>query len=95
MSRDMAVHPTCFGIPALPTPTMPSQNRRPVALGLLVVGIAHLVASKRLLGTASVLYGQVLAVDFSPRDDASRRVRLIGVVMVAAGVLAWRLDRRP
>jgi hypothetical protein len=61
----------------------------------LVAGIAHLFSPKRLLGAASILYDRILAVDFSPRDDATLRVRLIGVGMVVAGVLAWRPDRRP
>lgn len=73
----------------------PLANRFPVAVGLFVAGIAHLIAPKRLLGTASVLYDRILAVDFSPRADAGRRVRFVGVAMMAAGVLAWRLDRRP
>ncbi len=74
---------------------MSIPNRRPIAVGLLVAGIVHLVAPKRLLGTGSVLYDRILAVDFSPRDDAARRVRLVGIAMVGAGVLAWSPDRRP
>jgi len=65
--------------------------RRPqVALLLLLAGVVHLLAPRRLLRVARVSYDRVLAVEFTPRDGAARRVRLVGVLMCLAGAVAWK-----
>lgn len=58
---------------------------RLAGVALVVAGIAHLLRPGRLLETARVGYDLVLRVRFEPRDGAKRRVRSLGVVMVAAG----------
>ncbi|MFB6255271.1 MAG: hypothetical protein ABEH58_00850 [Haloplanus sp.] len=72
---------------------MPSYRTLARRLSLLAVlaGIAHLLVPNRLLTTAEWGYDRVLAVAFDPRPNATRRVRLIGVVMLVAGVLCYRL----
>jgi hypothetical protein len=62
-------------------------------LGLLA-GIAHLVLADRLLASARWGYDRVLAVDFEPRPNATRRVRLVGVLFVGASALLRSLARR-
>lgn len=55
-----------------------------------LAGLVHLAVPARLLALARRGYDRVLAVGFRPRENAPRRVRLVGVVMlVAAPVLAW------
>ncbi|MFT4891783.1 MAG: hypothetical protein ACI9YT_002718, partial [Halobacteriales archaeon] len=65
-------------------------TRRQVAVLLLLTGVVHLLAPGRLLRVARVSYDRVLAVEFTPRDGASRRVRLVGILMCLAGVVAWK-----
>lgn len=62
-------------------------------LGLLG-GVAHLLLADRLLATARWGYGRVLAVDFEPRPNATRRVRLVGVLFLGASALLRYLARR-
>jgi hypothetical protein len=66
-----------------------STRRRPVAAGLFAIGLVHVLAPGRLLRGAGVLYDRLLEVEFSPRKDAPRRVRFVGVLMCLAGELAW------
>lgn len=71
-------------MPSLPT------LLRVSAVTSAFAGLIHLIAPNQLLTLAKWSYDQVLAVRFHPRESASRRVRLIGVVMViAAPVLAY------
>lgn len=58
---------------------------RLVGLLLVVTGVAHLLAPTILLQVASRSYRTVLNVEFDPLPGASRRVRAIGVGLVAAG----------
>lgn len=69
------------------TDTVTTLDHAPRPLGalLVVVGLAHLLAPGLLLWTASLGYRWVLAVEFDPRQGATRRVRLAGLGMVAAG----------
>jgi hypothetical protein len=55
-------------------------------LGLLA-GVAHLAFADRLLATARWGYDTVLAVDFDPQPNATRRVRLVGVLFVGFAAL--------
>ncbi|MFD1632210.1 hypothetical protein ACOZ4L_10965 [Haloplanus ruber] len=62
-------------------------------LGLLG-GIAHLLLADRLLAAAQWGYARVLAVDFEPRPNATRRVRLVGVLFLGGSALVQYLARR-
>lgn len=58
-----------------------------------LAGLVHIVAPRALLGIAAQSYDRVLAVDFEPREDATRRVRAIGLLFLAVGAeLARRSD---
>lgn len=58
-------------------------------LGTLA-GLVHLLAPEELLATAEWGYDRVLAVDFEPRDRATRRVRVVGLLFLgASSLLAW------
>jgi hypothetical protein len=75
---------------------MPSYRtlvRRLSVLGVLA-GVVHLLVPSRLLATARWGYDRVLAVEFAPRPNAARRVRLIGLLMLLAGVLGYRATDR-
>jgi hypothetical protein len=75
---------------------MPSLRTRVRLLSLLgaLAGVVHLLVPSRLLATARWGYDRVLAVEFAPRPNATRRVRLIGLLMLAVGALTYRaLDR--
>jgi hypothetical protein len=75
---------------------MPSYRTLGRRLSLLtaLAGIVHILVPARLLATAEWGYDRVLAVDFNPRSNATRRVRLIGSLMIAGGVLCHRLLAR-
>ncbi|MFQ3294954.1 MAG: hypothetical protein ACI8VE_002035, partial [Natrialbaceae archaeon] len=66
-----------------------SPRRNLLAVGLLLIGILHLVVPGSLLQVSRVLYDRLLAAEFSPRDQAPRRVRLIGPLMCLAGAVVW------
>jgi len=60
---------------------------------LALVGIVHLLVPGFLLDTAGRAYVRMLAVDFDPRDGATRRVRLVGLAFVRVAVLVPGRDR--
>jgi len=62
-----------------------TQSSRAAGLLLVVAGAIHLLVPRLLLRIAAVGYDTALAVEFEPRANASRRVRLVGVAMLAAG----------
>jgi hypothetical protein len=69
---------------------------RRLAVLALLGGIVHLLVPERLLAAAEWGYDRVLAVDFTPRPAASRRVRLVGVLMLGGAALVIRLlERQP
>ena len=72
---------------------MPSYRilARRLSLIGVVAGIVHLLVPTRLLAVAEWGYDRVLAVEFDPRPAATRRVRLIGVLMLGAAALWYRL----
>lgn len=69
--------------------SVPGTARPLLARGLgsllLLAGLVHLLAPGLLLRTAAVGYGRVLDVEFDPNDGAPRRVRALGIGMVAVG----------
>lgn len=66
------------------------SEKRLGVLGVGAFGLSHVVAPQFLLRTARVVYGFALDVEFRPRGDAARRVRLIGFVAIVGAVLGWR-----
>jgi hypothetical protein len=72
---------------------MPSYRTlvRRLSLFGVLAGIVHLLVPNRLLATAEWGYDRVLAVEFAPRPAATRRVRLIGLVMLGGAALCYRL----
>ncbi|MFB6251959.1 MAG: hypothetical protein ABEI27_09810 [Halobellus sp.] len=64
-------------------PSLPTLLRASAVVSALA-GIIHLAAPDRLLELASWSYSRVLSVRFQPRENATRRVRLVGVAMVVS-----------
>lgn len=53
-------------------------------------GIAHIVAPGALTRIVQRTYDLVLAVDFQPRENTTRRVRLLGVLsLVLSAACYW------
>ena len=75
---------------------MPSYRilARRLSLIGVVAGIVHLLVPNRLLAAAEWGYDRVLAVEFTPRPSATRRVRLIGLLMVVGSALVYRIVGR-
>jgi hypothetical protein len=71
-------------------PSLPTLLRASAA-GSVLAGLVHLAAPARLLALARWGYDRVLAVEFRPRENATRRVRLVGVVMVVSAPVLARL----
>jgi hypothetical protein len=71
---------------------MTSRETLLSAAGLFsaAVGLAHLLVPDHLLAVAAWGYDTVLAVDFDPRGNATRRVRAVGLVFVAVAALCLR-----
>jgi hypothetical protein len=70
--------------------TRPPTLLRLAAIASALTGLAHLLVPDLLLRAAEVGYDRVLAVDFDPRENSTRRVRLLGLLALA---LAWALWR--
>jgi hypothetical protein len=72
---------------------MTSRETLRSAAGLFsaAVGLVHLLVPGRLLAIAAWGYDTVLAVDFEPRGNATRRVRAVGLAFVAVAALCLRL----
>jgi len=70
---------------------MPSYRTLARRLSTLVAvaGIVHLFVPSRLLATARCGYDRILAVEFAPRPNASRRVRLVGLLLFVGGALGY------
>lgn len=58
---------------------------RVTSVGLAALGFVHLLAPRVLLAVARGLYWLVLDVRFEPTERSPRRVRLVGICMVAVG----------
>lgn len=61
--------------------------------GLIAVGLAHLLAPGSLLTAARHSYKRLLTVDFDADERTERRVRAIGLVMLAVGTVVAAADR--
>jgi uncharacterized protein YjeT (DUF2065 family) len=64
-----------------------------VGSGLIIGGLAHLLFPNQLLTTARYAYKHSLAVKFSPYQAAERRVRAVGLVMLAVGTIVSATNR--
>jgi hypothetical protein len=63
-------------------------------LGLGAFGIAHVLVPRFLLRTARGAYGLALDVEFTPRENAPRRVRWVGYLSLLLMAVGWQaLDR--
>lgn len=60
--------------------------------GLILLGLAHLLVPGPLLAAASTGYERVLNVEFVPDAGAVRRVRFVGLVMLAVGTVVSAID---
>jgi hypothetical protein len=72
---------------------MPSLSTlvRVSAVASAIVGFVHLAVPNRLLALAGWSYDRVLAVRFQPRENAPRRVRLVGIAMLLSAPVLARL----
>lgn len=61
--------------------------------GLIVTGLTHLLAPRALLTVVRYAYRRVLAADLDADDRTERRVRAIGLVMLAVGTIVAAADR--
>jgi hypothetical protein len=69
----------------------PHRLLRLAAVGSIAASLAHFLVPGVLLRTAAWGYDRVLAVEFRPREHATRRVRLLGLVFLVAGLVGLRL----
>jgi hypothetical protein len=60
--------------------------------GFILLGLAHLLLPKPLLGAARTGYDRLLNVEFVPDAAAIRRVRFVGLVMLAVGTIVGATD---
>ena len=56
-----------------------------------LAGLVHLLVPGLLLRSAELGYRLVLQVEFDPKPGAKRRVRLVGVGLLALGAVLRRL----
>jgi hypothetical protein len=68
-------------------------ERRLLWTGTALAGVVHLLVPGLLLRTARLGYRLVLAVEFRPRDGARRRVRAVGMGLLALAAAIRRLHR--
>jgi hypothetical protein len=64
-----------------------SAERRLASRGAVAVGLLHVLLPELLVDAARLLYDLVLDVSFVPRDRTARRVRILGVVLLAVGLV--------
>lgn len=60
--------------------------------GLVLLGLAHLLVPGPLLAVARAGYDRLLNVEFVPDATAIRRVRFVGLVMLAVGTVVGAID---
>ena len=70
-----------------------SSIPRLVAVTGAFAGALHLLVPERLLGAAGWAYDRLLAVEFEPRENATARVRAVGLLFVVGSALALRAGR--
>ncbi|MEM4780727.1 MAG: hypothetical protein QXG03_04090 [Halalkalicoccus sp.] len=61
--------------------------------GLLLAGLVHLLVPESLLRAASYAYRRSLAVEFSSSERSKRRIRAVGLLMLAVGTIAAAGER--
>lgn len=61
--------------------------------GFVAAGLVHLLAPNVLLTAARHAYKRFLAVDLDADDRAERRVRAVGLAMLATGTVVASGDR--
>ncbi|MDL5361510.1 hypothetical protein [Halalkalicoccus sp. NIPERK01] len=61
--------------------------------GFIAAGLAHLLAPRALLATARCAYRRLLAADFDADERTERRVRAVGLLLLAAGTVVAAADR--
>lgn len=61
--------------------------------GFVTAGLVHLLAPNALLAAARYAYKRFLAVDLDVDDRAERRVRAVGLAMLATGTVVASDDR--
>jgi hypothetical protein len=66
-------------------------ERRLLWTGTALAGVIHLLVPGLLLSSARQGYRWVLAVEFTPREGARRRVRLLGLACLATAAALRRL----
>lgn len=59
--------------------------------GLAAFGFLHVLVPRPLLRAARRAYGLALAVEFTPREGAPLRVRLVGLCSLVASAIGWVL----
>jgi len=64
-----------------------SAERRLAGRGALAAGLLYVLLPELLLDAARLVYDVALDVSFVPRDRTARRVRLLGIVLVLAGLV--------
>jgi len=64
-----------------------TAERRLAGRGALAVGLLHVLLPELLVDAVRFLYDVVLDVSFVPRDRTAGRVRLLGVALLALGVV--------
>lgn len=60
--------------------------------GLILLGLVHLLAPGPLLAAARAGYDRLLNVEFVADAAATRRVRFVGLVMLAVGTIVGAID---
>lgn len=61
--------------------------------GFITAGLVHLLVPNALLAAARYAYKRVLAVDLDVDERAERRVRAVGLAMLAVGTVVGADDR--
>lgn len=74
--------------------SLPRRARELASLALFGAGVAHLLIPGRLLAVARAGY-RLLDVEFRPGETATRRVRAVGLGMLAAALAARPRSRLP
>jgi hypothetical protein len=63
-----------------------SAERRLTGWGALAVGLLHVLLPELLVDVVRFLHDVALDVSLVPRDGTARRVRLLGVGLLLAGI---------
>jgi hypothetical protein len=64
-----------------------SAERRLAARGALAAGLLHVLLPELLVDVVRFCYDVALDVSFVPRDRTARRVRFLGVALLALGLV--------